>query len=118
VRDTTYSGASVSGYGFQSIDLNFMETTLYLEKKLLLKNPANKFLFSYGLFYGLHLPHVVQFSVGADGNDFGMSFSGGIQVRRFFAKLEYKKGLANIKNTSTANFTSSLAILKIGYQAL
>jgi len=117
-RDTTYSNGSLGGTGFERTDLNFLETTFFIEKQVLLKNPKNKILFSSGLFYGLHIPNIVGFGLEANGNDFGTSISIGIQRKRTLAKFEFKKGLINITNNANSSFKTNILSFKMGYSIL
>lgn len=114
-RDTTYNNGSFGGTGFERTDLNFLETTLSIEKQVLLKNPKYKIMFSSSLFYGLHIPNIVGFGLEASGNDFGTSISTGIQRKRTLVKVEFKKGLTNIANNANSSFKTNILSFKIGY---
>lgn len=116
--DSTYNFGSLAGTGFERTDLNFLETTLSIEKQVLLKNSDYSLLFSSGVFYGIHIPKIVGFGLEANGNDFGTSLSIGIQRKRCLAKFEYKKGLTNISNNINSSFRTNILSLKIGYQIL
>ena len=117
-RDTTYNNGSFGGTGFSRTDLNFLETTIFIEKQVLLKDPKYKIMFSTGLFYGLHIPNIIGFGLEAKGNDFGTSISVGIQRKRSFAKLDFKRGLTNIENNANASFKTKILSFKIGYSIL
>lgn len=118
LRETNYQNGSLSGTGFARTDLNFLETTLLLEKQLSMKNPENRILLSAGLFYGLHLPNITSFGVEANGNDLGTSLSLGLKRKRFFAKLNLKNGFINIKNNIGSSFKTNILSFKIGYSNL
>lgn len=117
-KDTTYNNGSLGGTGFERTDLNFLETTLLIEKQVFLKNPEYKIMFSSGLFYGLHIPNIVGFGLEANGNDFGTSISVGIQRKRSFAIFSFKKGLTNIENNANSSFKTNILSFKIGYSIL
>lgn len=115
-RENTYSSGSLTGKGFARTDLNFFESTVFLEKQIRLKNPHYKTLFSSGLFYGINLPHIMDFGLQAKGNDFGGMLAVGIQRNHVFAKIEFKKGLMEIKNSINFSFTTQILSFKFGYK--
>jgi len=117
-RDTTYNNGSFGGTGFTRTDLNFLETIVFIEKQLVLKNPNYRITFSSGLFYGLHIPNIVGFGLEANGNDFGTSLSIGIQRKPIFVKLDFQKGLINIQNNANSSFKTNMLSFKIGYSIL
>lgn len=117
-RDTIYNIGSLSGTGFTRTDLNFLETTVFMEKQIILKNPVYRIMFSTGLFYGLHIPNIFGFGLEANGNDIGTSLSIGIQRKRIFTKLDFKKGLIDIKNNANSSFKTNILSFKIGYSIL
>ena len=72
-------------------------------------------MLSSGLFYGLHIPNISGLGLEAN-NDFGTSISIGLQRKRFFAKLDFKKGLTtNIRNSANSSFKTNILGFKIGY---
>ena len=113
-RDTTYNNGSLSGTEFTRTDLNFLETTIFIEKQIIAQDPKYKFMFSAGLFYGLHVPNYIGFDLEANGNDFGASIAGGIQRKKVFFKLDYKKGLIIICNNANAFFKTNIISFKVG----
>ena len=120
IYDTVYSNGSISGFSFQRIELPYIETTIFLEKQVILKNQKDRILFSSGLFFGLHASYIGRFVLQAKGNndignDFGVSCAVGIQKKRFFTKFDFKKGLINIKNDKAAIFKTTIIALKIGH---
>lgn len=116
-RDTAYNVGSLGSTSYRSTDLNYLETTLFIEKQILFDNPDYKLLFSSGLFYGLHVTPISGSGLEANGNDFGTSISFGIQRKRMYAKLDFKKGLLDIKNNTNASFKTNILSLKIGLVA-
>ena len=114
-NDITYSGGSISGTTYTRYDMNFFETTLFIEKQIQMKNPSYKLLIDGGLFYGTHILNLVSFGIEANGNDFGTSLSAGIQRKKVFVKLDFDKGLITIKNNANAFFKTNVLSFKIGY---
>lgn len=116
--DTVYSRGSIAGYSFSNEGLSYIETTIFLEKQVPLKNLNNRILFSSGLFYGIHGSHlgslILQGSKSDFGNDFGAILSLGIQRRGFFTKFDFKKGLINMKNDKNILFKTNVLTLKVG----
>ena len=117
-RDTIYNNGGFNGTSFTRTDLNFVETTAFIEKQIILKNPDYKIMFSSGLFYGLHISNIIGFGLEASGNDIGTSLSIGIQRKRSFVKLDFQKGLTNIKNNADSYFKTNILSFKIGYSIL
>ncbi len=116
--DTVYNYGSFTGTAYTRMDLNFLETTLFLEKQILLNNPKYRIMLSTGLFYGLHIPNIISFGSEAKGNDFGTSISVGVQKSNSFVKLDLKNGLTNIRNDAKSSFKTNILSFKIGYSFL
>lgn len=118
-----YNNGSAGGKGYQREDYSFLETTLALQKQLVLKNNINSLMLASGLFYGLNDGYLGQLlwppsepTSTLIGNDFGFMISAGLQKNNFLTALEWKQGLNKIRNDKNFIFKTSIISLKIGYE--
>jgi hypothetical protein len=118
IRDVRNSNGSFSGTGFTRTDLNFVETSFFLGKLLQLKGTGYKISFSSGLFYGFRAPLLSDFGLKASGNDLGTLLSIGIERKRFFLKVNSKRGMINIENNVNSTFRTNIICFKFGYTIL
>ncbi len=117
-RDTIFNNGGLSGTSFKRTDLNFLQTTIFTEKHTILNNSDFKLLYSFGFFYGLHIPNIIESGLEANGNDFGTSLGIGVQRKRLSTKLDYQKGLVNISNNANSLFKTNILSFKLGYSIL
>lgn len=117
-----YSNGSPGGHGYVREDYSFIETTLSLQKQLVLKNSSNGLLLGTGLFYGINDGYLGRLVWNPDvssrnsiGNDVGFIFSGGLQKNHFLTALEWRQGLITLRNDKSRIFKTSIVGLKIGY---
>lgn len=112
--DTVYSSGSFAGTSFKRTDLNYLETTVFIEKSIQLKNPEYKFLFAPGLYYGFSVQGIIGSGLQAKGNDLGSSVSVGIQRKRSYLKADFKSGFINIRNDINSKFKNQILNFKLG----
>ena len=117
-RDTIYNNGGLGGTSFKRTDLNFLQTTIFIENQTSLNNSDYSLLFSTGMFYGMHIPNIIGVGLEANGNDFGTSLSIGVQRKRILTKLHYQKGLVKILNNANSSFKTNILSFKFGYTIL
>lgn len=123
VNSQDYNNGLPGGKSYEREDYSFFETTLTLQKQLVLKNSSNNLLLASGLFYGLNDGYLGQLLWPPDvhtrnliGNDFGFSISGGLLKNNLLTAIEWKQGLNNIRNDKKFIFKTSMVSLKVGYE--